>query len=133
MDKPRFVEGERALFLRGIVPALVVAVDTDAAVFPPTDQEERWPPPPLSDWGLLPSRTMTVVDGPGNVGFLVLGVSEPEAIDGLAGWLEDVEATRGALVLASNTFQVPSPTLGSGALYGQPQVRGGFIAVLDRA
>jgi hypothetical protein len=131
-DKPRFVERERARFLRGDVPALVLAIDADAGVLPQAAVEEAWPPAPLAGWGLFARLTLTAVDGAENAGFLVQGALTNDDAEELLGWLEDVEAAQGALVLASLAERPPAGhTLDARALYGQPGMHGGFVASVD--
>lgn len=130
-NKATFVEGERARFLCGDVPALVLAIAADAAVLPPVNVKEAWPPAPLVGWGLFPRLTLTVVDGV-DAGFLVQGARTKEEAEQLFGWLEDVEAARGAMVLADPAERQPADyPLDARTLYGQAGMHGGFVASLE--
>jgi hypothetical protein len=74
----------------------------------------------LADWHVLARVTMTVVDGPGDLGFLV-GAST-DRLDASAAWIEAAESNGGAIVL----FR---PRRGSQAR--DRGVRGGFIGLVD--
>jgi hypothetical protein len=73
-----------------------------------------------------------VVDGPGDAGFLVQGARGKEEAEHFFQWLEDVEAAKGAVVLATSAVDPPTePTLDPQTLYGRPGVRGGFVRSID--
>jgi hypothetical protein len=55
------------------------------------------PQPPADGWSLLNLRTMCVVDGPGDAGFLLPRLS-PSGDAAPAGWDEAVDRDGGALV-----------------------------------
>ncbi len=131
-NKPRFIAGERVRLIRGAVPALVLALDADATVLPPAPAGEAWPPAPLADWTLLARLTLTVVDGPANVGFVVQGARTSDEAEHVFGWLEDVEAAHGALVLACPDERLPDESvLDAQALCGRRGMYGGFVVSAD--
>ena len=92
--------GSAAFFVHaGGLPVAVLAVDGDAIDrmdLPTVHTTTLAAAPPLDGWAIFPEATMTVVDGPGDNGYLV---ANPAGPPGSLRWAEAVETTRGAVVL----------------------------------
>lgn len=122
---PSFLPSERARFYvqANGLPVAVLTIDPnqleviDAPVLtadtPPTSAA-------LDGWSVLPKLVMTVVEGPGDVGFLVGG--DPSAIDAMAPWVEAAKQVAGAFVV----FSPPSPN-GEPVTNAALGARGGFV------
>lgn len=122
---PSFLPTERSRFYvqpNGL-PVAVLTIDTEQleGIDAPVLKADAPPPSAaLEGWSLLPKLVMTVVDGPGDVGFLVGG--DPTAIDAMAPWVEAAKQVAGAFVVFSppsaNGEPVNNAALGA---------RGGFV------
>jgi hypothetical protein len=124
---PDFVPPDRVWFdvLPSGLASLVVYLDTDAVrrlPLPTRDAAAAEAAVTLEDWRLMARTTMTVVDGPGDLGFVVGG--RPD----LAAWVAWVDASvshGGAIV-----FFTPAPEEHT---HDEVRVRGGFIRNTRRA
>jgi hypothetical protein len=123
---PAFVPPDRAWF--DVLPSglahLVVNLEVDALrdlPLPTSDQSASESATALADWQLIPRTTMTVIDGPGDLGFLVS--VPPSAADASATWVDATVQHGGAIV-----HFMGIPELGG---EGDARVRGGFIRIVD--
>src|SRR3954452_15240817 len=117
---PSFVAPDQARFevLPSGLPLLMVDLEADAlraVPLPTTDRNAAEDAAPLTEWQLLPRPTMTVVDGPGDLGFLV-GIL-PTELDASATWVDAAIRHGGAIVYFT--------AMGSGE-----GGRGGFIPLV---
>jgi hypothetical protein len=92
------------------LPILCVVVDSEAsaaAQLPLIDAEDISPSVPSASWSLVPRLTLTVLDGPGAIGFLVGPLSlDPRSASARDHWVTAVERHHGAgflLVTESDT------------------------------
>jgi hypothetical protein len=108
-------------------PCLVLAVgarDLNAANLPKLADADLGAPPVLSGWGVFPRLTMSVVDGPGDTGFLV--ASDLDDIESADKWVTDVESRGGALVVFLGDDEVSSDDVSD-----LQNAAGGFARLID--
>lgn len=108
---------------------MLVLVSKDYAdVLPPLRLTDGDAPEPCPGWQLLSQIFVSVVDGPGDAGFLVEGVGDPAGAEQRFTWLEDVERAGGAVVAV-----VPDRPEGHDAeALTAAGARGGFVAANAR-
>ncbi|MFI1097825.1 hypothetical protein [Streptomyces sp. NPDC020917] len=129
------LEPENTLFVRGTLPALLLAGAPIHDALPQLAVAEG-PIPACEGWTLIPQLTMCVVDGPGEHGLLVAAFVAPVAdgpdartapqpgAAGMSGWCEDAERAGGAVVLS--LAHLPA-TPDWPALLPTGSPRGGFV------
>ncbi|MFG2824471.1 hypothetical protein ACGFX4_34205 [Kitasatospora sp. NPDC048365] len=123
---------EQTLFVRGTVPALLLAaapVHDDLPVLAVADGEV----PHCEGWSIVPKLTLCVVDGPGDAGIVIPAMVAP-VVDGhqglpadLADWCEDAERAGGAVVLSLDALP---ESLDWTHLLRSGTSRGGFLPAL---
>ena len=117
---PGFLPPGRTTFfvLDSGLPVAVLAVGPDGLdeLEPPAvDASGLDEAPVLEGWGLMARTTMTVVDGPGELGFLVAG--EWDELQSSVAWSHAVGTRGGAVVLFTrdpvvDLDQLPDPCAG---------------------
>jgi hypothetical protein len=127
---PSFVPPERARFYvqpNGL-PVVVLTLDPKemAAIdAPPLAADSPPPGSALTGWSVIAQETMTVVDGPGEQGFLI-PVTGPETLEEVDRWAEASARVTGSFVVFS-----PPGRGGRPAASAAPGARGGFVRLVD--
>jgi hypothetical protein len=123
---PEFVPPDRAWF--DVLPSglahLVVNLQVEALrdlPLPTTDQIASEVATALAGWQLMTRATMTVIDGPGDLGFLVS--VPPTELDTSATWVDATVEHGGAIVHFMRIAEAGGE--------GDARVRGGFIRIVD--
>jgi hypothetical protein len=122
---PVFVDRHRVRYLTDSTP-LIVLRDVAQSVDLPPLQTTAGGIAPCAGWVLSAGATMCIVDGPGDVGFL-LATAGDVAVTGDVGygaWCAALAASGGAVVIAGD--EAEGVTTLSEALV-RPGIRGGFI------
>lgn len=122
---PVFVDRHRVTYLTDHTPLIVLSNVAQAVDLPPL-QTTAGGIAPCAGWLLSAAATMCIVDGPGDVGFLLAAGGEPTSPHdvGYAAWCASVQVAGGAVVIAG------PDALGITTLaeaLARPGVRGGFI------
>ena len=81
--------------------------------------------PVIAGWSLLPRMTLCVLDGPGEVGFVI--AADPTRLDRMTEWFDRVGEAKGTWVVAVPTLELPGSVHGGDALAGLPSGQGGFV------
>lgn len=131
---PMLLDPENTLFVRGAMPALLLADAPVHDALPLLAAPDR-AVSRCEGWSIVPRLTLCVVDGPGDQGLavpalaapVVGGVNDAGASSGMTDWCEDAEQAGGAVVLSLD--QLPD-VLDWSALLSSGTVRGGFMPAL---
>jgi hypothetical protein len=122
---PVFVDRHRVTYLTDHTPLIVLSHVAQSVDLPPL-QTTSGGIAPCAGWVLSAGATMCVVDGPGDVGFLLAASGEapsPEDV-GYRVWSAAVQVAGGAVVIAG------PDALGITTLaeaLARPGLRGGFV------
>ncbi|MGI8810439.1 MAG: hypothetical protein ACR2KK_21820 [Acidimicrobiales bacterium] len=81
---------------------------------------------PLPGWSLLPQLLLTVVDGPGDLGFLVATEPTESGVAAKTLWCESVDSLGGAIVLLLAEPPSPEALAAPDAIEGA----GGFVKAM---
>jgi hypothetical protein len=118
---PVFVDRHRVRYLTDSTPLIVLRDVAQSFDLPPL-QTTAGGIAPCAGWVLSAGATMCIVDGPGDVGFLLATAGDAEDV-GYPAWSVALAASGGAVVIAGETDGV---TTLSEAL-ARLGIRGGFI------
>lgn len=122
-----FVPQSRASFVVDPVPQLIVVAPPHMDALPPITVRDGYIQP-CEGWLLFPRLTLCVVDGPGDAGFLVQGAADADQAEHLTRWLEALDKTGAAVVIA---LEEPLEDTSLDELVSLPTARGGAIPLLS--
>jgi hypothetical protein len=122
---PVFVDRHRVTYLTDHTPLIVLSNVAQAVDLPPL-QTTAGGIAPCAGWLLSAGATMCIVDGPGDVGFMLAAAGDATSAEdiGYKAWSAAVHVAGGAVVIAGPDA-VGITTLAEAL--GRPGIRGGFI------
>ncbi|WP_146607453.1 hypothetical protein [Spongiactinospora gelatinilytica] len=120
---PSRIARKNARCFGGALPTLLIATP-DQAEHLPILRLDAGKPTPSPGWAIRPSLTMTIVNGPGDSGYLVEGISNPGEAEERQAWLSTVDRVGGAVVVVVNTL---GDARDWAALLAAEKARGGFM------
>ncbi|GAA4974799.1 hypothetical protein HD597_009351 [Nonomuraea thailandensis] len=125
---PSHVSRENAIHLTGPVPTLAL-VSAEPVEQLPELELRSGEPSVCVGWQLLTALAFSVVDGPGDAGFLVDGLVSPDEVEERFGWLRAVDRAGGAVVVVAGSREQARDW---SAVAGSGGARGGFVALRER-
>jgi hypothetical protein len=126
---PSRVSRENAIHLNGPVPALAL-VSAASVEQLPVFELRSGEPSVCVGWRLLTGLAVSVVDGPGDAGFLVDGLVSPDEVEERFAWLRAVDRAGGAVVVAVGSHEQAHDW---GTVAGSGGARGGFVPLAEHA
>jgi hypothetical protein len=115
---------EQARFLRAPQPVLLVALPDEFGPLPELTSDAAGAPAALAGWSVLAGGTLCVVDGPGDLGFLLPTLAAADELADSMAWAGSVADCGGAYVFQVDEKHLDTPL---DKLVQAPGTRGGFV------
>ncbi|MGW3351626.1 hypothetical protein ACWDA3_50730 [Nonomuraea rubra] len=125
---PSLISRENAFHLNGSRPTLVL-VSAEPVEQLPVFELGSGEPSVCPGWQLVAGLAVSVVDGPGEAGFLVDGLVSPDRVEERFTWLRAVDRAGGAVVAVVGSREQAQDWV---TVAGAGGVRGGFVPLAER-